>query len=157
MKNQLKNGLFLLVCAMLVWSLVSPKNNPTSEWGELAYAGPAKIADPSTGEMMNVKYAVINASSTDNTIVAAVTGKRIRPIAYLCVLNTAGATYRFESGAAGTALTGQIPAAQYGGSVIPCYPFGCFQTASATLLNLELSSGTANGWLAYVEASTTGD
>ena len=121
-------------------------------------AGPAKIPDSSTGDLMTVKYAIINANiSGDNTLVAAVTAKRIRVLSAFIICTTAG-DVRFESGASGTALTGQMPVAANGGFVLPYTPAGWFQTASATLLNLELS-GTldCNGSLAYVEASTTGD
>lgn len=122
-----------------------------------ALAGPAKIPD-SSGDLMNVKYAVINANTSgDNTLVAAVTGKRIRVLAGSVICTSAG-DVRFESGASGTALTGQYPVAANGGFVLPYSQVGWFQTASATPLNLELS-GTldCNGSLTYVEVPTTGD
>lgn len=121
-------------------------------------AGPAKIPDTSTGDLMPVKYAVINANTSgNNTIVAAVTAKRIRVVAAWVICGSAG-DVRFESAANGTALTGQAPVAANGGFVLPYNEAGWFQTASAELLNLELS-GTldCNGSVAYVEASTTGD
>lgn len=126
--------------------------------GVAALAGPAKIPDSVTGDGMVVKYEKINANTSgDNTLLAAVTGKRIRVLAVNIICTTAG-DVRFESGASGTALTGQYPVAANGGFVLPYSPVGWFQTASATLLNLELS-GTldCNGSFVYVEASTTGD
>jgi len=55
----------------------------------------------------DVKYAVIDAASGDTSLVAAVTGKKIRVISFMLVGGGA-ATARFESGAGGTALTGQM-------------------------------------------------
>ncbi len=97
-------------------------------------------------------YAVIdNASSGDNTLVAAVAGKKILVTSYTLVV--AGAlTVRFESGASGTALTGQMQFAANGGTATSYNPGGCFApTAVNTLLNLELSAGTScDGHLTYV-------
>lgn len=99
-----------------------------------------------------VKYAVIDcASSGDNTLVAAVTGKKIRVIS--CMLISAGTvTTRFESGTGGTALTGQMNLIANTGYVLPYNPDGWFETASAALLNLELSAAiSVDGCLTYVE------
>jgi len=98
------------------------------------------------------KYATIAAGAGDNTIVAAVTGKKIRVVAYnLTVTGTAG-SLRWESGAGGTALSGLMtPLA--GVSINASYcPGGLFETASDALLNLELATYTAAvGHLTYVE------
>ena len=98
------------------------------------------------------KFAVIDdASSGDNEIVAAVTGKKVRVLALFLVASGA-VTARFESGSGGTALTGQMSLAANGGFVLPFNPVGWFETASATLLNLELSGATSvDGSLVYVE------
>lgn len=99
-----------------------------------------------------VLYAVIdNATSGDNTILAAAgAGKKIRVLSY--VLVSAGTvTARFESGAGGTALTGQMTTAV--NSVISSgfNPYGHFETAANTLLNLELSGNVSvDGHLSYV-------
>lgn len=98
------------------------------------------------------KFAVIdNATSGDNTLVAAVSGKKIRVISL--VLVAAGTVnVRFESGASGTALTGQMNLVANTGFVLPFNPVGWFETAVATLLNLELSAGVSvDGVLVYVE------
>ena len=99
--------------------------------------------------MEKLRYAVISAASTDNTVVAAVTGQCIRVLAYTLVV-TGAATARFESGTAGTALTGQMPFAANGGVSAPYNPQGHFQTLSGGLLNLELSANAAHGHLTYV-------
>lgn len=99
------------------------------------------------------KFAVINtATSGNNTLVAAVTGKKIRVLAVYA--RVAGAMdIRFESGADGTALSGVIEMeATDPLFVLPFNPVGWFETAAATLLNLELSAATSiDGGLVYVE------
>ena len=99
-----------------------------------------------------LKYAVIdNATSGDNTIVAAVAARKIR--VHQCFLIAAAAvTIRFESGAGGTALTGQMNVAANGGFVMQYSEAGWFETAVNTLLNLELSGAVSvDGVLAYTE------
>lgn len=98
------------------------------------------------------KFAVIDhATSGDNTLVAAVTGKKIRVLAvYLVSAGTV--TTRFESGAGGTALSGQMNLVANTGLVLPFNPVGWFETAASTLLNLELSGAVSvDGGLTYVE------
>ena len=100
-----------------------------------------------------VKFAAIDAASSgDNTLVAAVTGKKIRVLSvFYVVANTV--TTRFESGAGGTALTGQMVHASAGDTlVLPFSPCGWFETAAGSLLNLELSGAVSvDGCLAYIE------
>lgn len=99
-----------------------------------------------------VKRAVISvAAAGDATIVAAVTGKKIRVVDVVLTSETAG-TVRFESGTGGTALTGLITLPAGGGFAPGFNPYGHFETAAATLLNLEVTTSTgADGWLMYVE------
>ena len=98
------------------------------------------------------KFVIIDAASSgDNTILAAVASKKIRVLACFLVAAAAVNT-RFESGAGGTALTGQMNCAANGGFVLPFNPVGWFETASNTLLNLELSGAVSvDGSLTYVE------
>lgn len=106
-----------------------------------------------------VKYAVIDdASSGDNPIVAAVAGKRIRVLS-LFLVAAGTVNVRFESGSAGTALTGQMNlVANVGFSLNAAFdahgrPKGHFQTAEGELLNLELSANVSvDGSLTYIEA-----
>ncbi len=98
------------------------------------------------------KFAVIDtASSGDTTIVSAVTSKKIRVLSVLLV--AAGTVnVRFESNAAGTALTGQMNMVANTGFCLPYNPVGWFETASGQLLNLELSaSQSVDGMLTYIE------
>ncbi len=103
------------------------------------------------GSSLTVKYAVIDhAVSGDNTIVAAVTGKRIRVVS-LCLISTGTVNVRFESGASGTALTGQMNLVANAGFVLNENHSGWFQTAAGSLLNLELSGATSvDGMLTYI-------
>lgn len=99
-----------------------------------------------------VKRAVIdNATSGDNTLVAAVAGKRIRVLSMIAVMTGTAVTIRFESAAGGTALTGQMQPSAGGGFVLPFNPLGWFETVSAELLNMELSGAqSVDGCLTYV-------
>lgn len=115
-------------------------------------------ASPETGTVydgttaITPKFAAIAAAGNgDNTLVAAVVGKKIRVLAAVGI--AAGTvTARFESGAGGSALTGQMALVANMGFVLPFNPAGWFETASNTLLNLELSAGVSvAGALTYVE------
>lgn len=99
------------------------------------------------------QYAVIAAATLgDNTLVAAVTGKKIRVLAAVLVASGGANTVRFESGAAGTALSGQMDVAADGQLILPLNGFGWLETAAGALLNLELSAGTSvAGALVYEE------
>lgn len=98
------------------------------------------------------KFAIIDAAdSGNNTLVAAVAGKKIRVL--LLVLVAAGTVnVRLESGADGTAMTGQINLVVNTGFAPGFCPVGHFETAVGALLNLELSAAiSVDGWLVYVE------
>ena len=99
------------------------------------------------------KFAVVDAAGLgDNTLVAAVTGKKIRVLAFFGIMTGTAVTIRFESGASGTALTGQMTPSQGGGFVLPFNPVGWFETAAGTLLNLELGGAqSVDGCVVYIE------
>lgn len=98
-----------------------------------------------------VLRAVISGASTDNTIVSAVTGKKLRVLEFALVV-TSATTVAFESGTGGTALTGDMPFAANGGVMASFTPHGHFETAAGALLNMELG-GTVqtSGWLSYIQ------
>jgi hypothetical protein len=107
----------------------------------------------SAGAAVTPKYAAIAASTSgNNTLVAAVTGKKIRVLAYNLMGNGA-VNAKFQSGAGGTDLTGlKYVAAAGGGICAPYNPVGWFETGSNTLLNLNLSAAVAvGGEIVYVE------
>lgn len=99
------------------------------------------------------KFAVIAAAGNgDNTLVAAVTGKKIRVLAGSLTMTGTAVTIRFESGAGGTALTGQMTPLQGTTIELPFSPVGHFETAAGALLNLELGGAqSVAGWLVYIE------
>lgn len=98
------------------------------------------------------KFAKIDAATAgDNTIVAAVTGKKIR-VLQLFLVSAGTVIVRFESGAAGTALTGQMNLVVNSGFTLPFSPVGWFESASGVLLNLELSAAVSvDGAITYIE------
>lgn len=108
--------------------------------------------------IQNIKRAVVDAAATpDNTLVAAVTGKKIRVLAMFAIMTGTAVTIRFESGAGGTALTGQMTPSQGGGFVLPFNPVGWFETNSGELLNLELGGAqSVDGVLVYCEVDADG-
>lgn len=99
-----------------------------------------------------VQFAAISAAVLgDNTLVAAVAGKKIRVLALFMVASGGANTTRFESGAGGTALSGLMDLVADGQMNLAFNPAGWFETAAGALLNLELSAATAvGGMLAYV-------
>lgn len=100
-----------------------------------------------------IKFAAIDAATSgDNTIVAAVTGKKIRVLAGSLTMSGTAVTARFESAAGGTALTGQMTPAQGQTIAIPFSPVGHFETVAGELLNLELGGAqSVDGWIVYQE------
>ena len=112
---------------------------------------PGNVVSNNEGaELLVVQYALINASSGDNTLVALVADKKIRVVA-MSFLATAAASVRFESNAGGTALTGIMPFPANGGMVLPFNPAGWFETSAGELLNLECDADV-DGSLSYVLA-----
>ena len=107
-----------------------------------------------TRDTQLIKRAKIDAASSgDNTLVAAVTGKKIRVLAAFFTMTGTAVTIRFEAGAGGTALTGQMGPTAGQTIVLPFNPVGWFETSDATLLNMELSgSQSVDGALVYIEA-----
>lgn len=98
------------------------------------------------------KFAPIAAASSgNNTVVAAVAGKKIRVLDY-CLSFSGAVNAKFQTGAGGTDLTGLhygAANAQVPGSF---NPLGKFETAAGALLNLNLSAATAvGGYVVYVE------
>lgn len=106
----------------------------------------------SDADILTPKFAAISASSSgNNTLVAAVTSKKVRVVA-LALVGAGAVNAKFQSGAGGTDLTGLFYLTYGGGIVLPFNPVGYFETASNTLLNLNLSAATAvGGCLTYVE------
>ena len=102
-------------------------------------------------QLSEEQFVLISAAlSPDNTLIAAVTGKRIRVVGLLMVA-AAAVVARFESDTGGTALTGAM--SMIAGVPIQLYnPLGLFeQDVVSELLNLELSGAVqVAGFLTYL-------
>lgn len=103
-------------------------------------------------QVIDVKHGVIDAASSgDNTLKAAVSGKRIL-VTSLFLLAAGTVNVRFESGASGTALTGQMNLIANTGFALSYNEYGWFVTAKDELLNLELSAAiSVDGAFSYRE------
>lgn len=103
------------------------------------------------GNRFEIKRTIIDvAGSGDNEVVAAVSGKKIVVIHYQLI--AAGTVnVRFESGAGGTALSGQMNLTTNSGAS-DRFDYGLFETAVGQSLNLELSGAiSVDGYLSYIE------
>lgn len=108
-----------------------------------------------TPQTWQIKRAAISAASSgDNTLVAAVTGKKIKVLSLILVA-AGDVDVRLESGAGGTALTGVIELAAAGNGFVlpPSFPgYHWVETAAGSLLNLELSLAVqVSGCIVYYE------
>jgi len=104
---------------------------------------------PITVAHSTVLYATINATTSGDTqIVGAVSGKRIRVIAY-AVVASATVSIKFRSGT--TDITGSMRVVE-GGGIAHAYDGGLFQTAVGQALNINLSANaTVGGYVVYRE------
>jgi len=107
----------------------------------------------SLGSTVTIQRAAISvATSGDNTLVAAVAGKKIKVLSVKLIVSGA-VDLCFESGAGGEALTGVMSMAQDGnGFVLPATQpgFHWFETAAGQALNLDLSDAVqVSGCLSY--------
>lgn len=99
------------------------------------------------------KFQKISASSSGaTTIVAAVTSKKIRVLAWDAVVNAA-VNFKWQSHVTPTDLTGLYYMAGQGGGVARAFsPVGYFETVSGEALDINLSGAVAvGGVLTYVE------
>jgi len=132
-------------------------------WGADGTGTDTQVAQPlpvqgtvETSQMSNVgtivtpKFASISVSSSgDNSIVAAVTSKKIRVLSYVIVGDGAVAA-KFRNGT--TDLMGAASLGANGGIAAPFNPAGHFETSVTTALNLNLASAVGvRGHLTYVE------
>ena len=106
----------------------------------------------SNGIALTAGYAVINASGTDNTIVSAVTTKKIRVLAFN-LMSSFGNNAIFQSGTGvSNLLTGTYFIGSNGGLVAGYNPVGWFESSGNNLLNLKLSQAqSVGGSLTYLE------
>jgi hypothetical protein len=105
----------------------------------------------SGGATVQVKYKLANpASASDNEIVAAVSGKKIRVLAAVLGPNAAANGATFKSAATAIDALRTIP---IGGTYqLPYAPHGWFETVAGEALNLALTGANACGVLVtYIE------
>lgn len=104
-----------------------------------------------TPKSLDYKYAKISASSSgDNTIVAAVTNYKIRPV-QIMLISAGTVNVTFQDGAGGTALTGAIPLIANVGFNSGYCPVAHMETSFSALLNISLSGAVlVAGWIVYV-------
>lgn len=89
------------------------------------------------------------ASSGNNTLLAAVTGYKIR-VHSLVLVAAAAVTVDIQDGAGGTSLTGVMSLITGVPLVVPFEREGLFQTSAATLLNVSLGGNVqVSGFLIY--------
>lgn len=114
-----------------------------------AYSGYISVK-PS--EFALVKRAKIDAATSgDNELVAAVTGKKIRVVS-MFYLASGTVTATFQSAAGGTAITGGLQHTAQTGAVLPLNEDGWFETIAGEALNLNLSAAiSVDGALSYIE------
>jgi hypothetical protein len=110
------------------------------------------LQDRSLPDTAVQRAAVSAASSGDNTLVAATSGKKIKVLA-LALAAASAVDVRLESGAGGTALTGvmSLTANQPTAVFPPTEPgYHWVETAAGALLNLELSAAVqVSGCIVY--------
>src|SRR5213082_747725 len=93
-------------------------------------------------ESRGIKRAFLNlaASATQTSVVAAVTGKRIRVLAVYAVAGGTATNLTFNSNT--TAITPLLANAANGGVVLPLNPAGWFQTTAGEALTATTGAGS---------------
>lgn len=99
------------------------------------------------------KFVAVSCNTNgNNTLVAAVAGKKLRVLGGHLTMSGTAVTWTFQSGAGGTNLTGALAVPQNTGISFPFSPVGHFETAAGALLNLSLSGAQlVTGYLVYIE------
>lgn len=113
----------------------------------------SKIGNGDANTLLTPKFAKITASSSGaTTIVAAVTSKKIRVLAWDTTVNAA-VNFKWQSHVTPTDLTGLYYTGGQGGGVARSFnPIGYFETVAGEALDINLSSAVAvGGCLTYVE------
>jgi hypothetical protein len=100
------------------------------------------------------QYLSLNLGASAAPLIAGTSGKKIRVVQALLVVNGGTATWKFQSSTGPVDLTGNLffsAADAIGGLVLPHSPTGWFETAAGDDLNLNLISGVSGlcGCLVY--------
>lgn len=99
----------------------------------------------SSGKKPQTAFDDVAASQTDSELVAAVSGKHIRVLAYVVQCGATATDVNFGSGS--TAITPLFANAANGGSVVPFNPIGWFETNEGEALTVTTGTGSATGVL----------
>jgi hypothetical protein len=103
-----------------------------------------------SGTVVTPKFASISvAASGDNSVVAAVSSKKIRVLSYVLVADAAVAV-KWRNGT--TDISGAMSFAANGGAAPGYCPVGFFETSATAALQLNLSAAVGvRGHLTYIE------
>lgn len=128
-------------------------------------ASPGSLATYASGETSSIyagttaltpKFAKANvaASSTDSSIIAAVTSKKLRVVSLVmvCGATATNITFNTKPGGAGTAISMLFANAANGGAVLGYNPVGWFETSSGEGLTATTGAGSTTGvQITYIE------
>lgn len=103
-----------------------------------------------TGLAPKYKYVDVAASQTRSELIAAVAGKKIRPLAMVMVAGATATTSTFYS--ATTQISCAYANGANGGAVMGFNPVGWFETAAGEALNVTTGAGSSTGYqVVYIE------
>lgn len=135
-----------------------PVSGPQTDTQARATPQPV-AASPETGSIYNgstaltPKFKLLNqaASGTNQTLVAAVTSKKIRVLAAAFVCGGTATTLTFNSATAG-AISCLFANAANGGATLPFNPAGWFETVAGEALAVTTGAGSTTGiQITYIE------
>lgn len=110
------------------------------------------VFDPVSGTVLTVKSGILNqaASGTAQTLVAAVTGKKIRVLAAVFVAGGTATALTFNSASA--AISPLFANGVNGGAALPFSEAGWFETVAGEALTVTTGAGSTTGILVrYIE------
>lgn len=99
-------------------------------------------------------FANISASTTDGSLIAAVTSKKLRVLGVcICTGGTATTiTFNSKGGGSGVAISASFANAANRGETLPFSPVGWFETVSGEALTVTTGSGSTTGvQVTYIE------
>jgi len=104
-----------------------------------------QIAGQDAETARTITKANIAASQTASSLVAAVTGKKIRVVALAMVTGGTATDVTFNS--ASTAISPLFANGANGGAVLPFNPVGWFETVAGEALTVTTGAGSTTGFL----------
>ena len=143
--------LSLLLVLLLVSLQAHAQNSPQFTWrlNELFINPVGTVRIPE-----RYAKATVAASQTDSSIIAAVTGKKIRvlAIAFIPAGTATTSTFNSKPAGAGVAITGAFSPAASTPVILPFSPAGWFETVSGEGLTVTTGAGSATVYqVSYVQ------